>query len=101
MAHPLVDVIDFEIVADYVLEVSFDDDTCQVIDFRSVLHGEVFGPLQDLKVFNRVRLDSEVGNLIWPGGADFDPWTLHEWPQVVDNMAATARSWDAVVEYQA
>lgn len=99
MSHPLVDVTDFEIVGDYTLRVAFDDGSQQVIDFRPVLHGEMFGPLNDLAMFNRVQLDSETATLIWPNQADFDPWTLHEWPKVVDAMARQARSWEAVVEF--
>ncbi len=99
MSHPLVDVVDFDIVADYTLRVVFDDGSQQVIDFRPVLYGEIFGPLRDLGLFNRVRLDSETATLIWPNQADFDPWTLHEWPKVVDDMASRARSWEAVPEY--
>lgn len=98
MSHPLVDVVDFEIVGDYTLRVVFDDGSQQVIDFRPVLYGEVFGPLRDLEVFNQVRLERETANLVWPNQADFDPWTLHEWPKVVDALARQARSWEAVAE---
>lgn len=101
MAHPLVDVTDFRIVGDYTLWIAFDDDSEQVVDFSPILYGEMFGPLRDLRVFRQVRLDREVGNLVWPNGADFDPWTLHQWPVVVDEMAATARSWEVAVEHLA
>ena len=99
MSHPLVDVVDFDIIADYTLRVVFDDGSQQVIDFRPVLYGEMFGPLRDLSLFNRVRLDSETATLTWPNQADFDPWTLHEWPRVVDDMASRARLWEAGPEY--
>ena len=66
----------------YTLAVTFGDRSRQVINFRPVLRGELFGPLRDIEVFNQVRLDSEVGTLTWPNGADFDPATLHDWPIV-------------------
>ncbi len=91
--HPLYDVIDFKIVGPYTFAVTFDDRTTQVIDLSSVLYGEVFGPLRDLQLFNQVRLDPEVCTLSWPNGADFDPWTLHEWPQLVDHLAIQAQAW--------
>ena len=58
--------------------VTFTDGTVQRINVRPVLRGAVFGPLQDLATFNAVTLDSEVGTLVWPNGADFDPATLHD-----------------------
>jgi hypothetical protein len=73
--------------------VAFADGTEQRIDFRPVLHGVLFGPLQDLATFNAVRLDAEVGTLVWPNDADFDPATLHDWPDVREELAARAREW--------
>ena len=60
---------------------------------RPVLHGPLVGPLQELGVFKRVALDSEAGTLVWPNDADFDPSTLHDWPNVCDELAARARGW--------
>jgi hypothetical protein len=93
MVHPIYRVTAFSIVAPYTLSVAFNDGSEQRIDFRPVLQGVLFGPLQDLATFNRVTLDSEVGTLVWPNGADFDPATLHDWPQVRDELAARARDW--------
>ena len=60
-----------------------------------VLHGAVFGPLQDLVTFNAVTLDREAGTLTWPNGADFDPATLHDWPEVCGELSVRAQAWDA------
>lgn len=84
MQHPIYRVCRFRIVGDYVLSVTFDDDTEQIIDFRPVLSGKLLGPLRDLALFN----------LIWPNGADFDPATLRDWPDHVDALAALARKWE-------
>jgi len=93
MTHPIHHVASFSIVGPYTLAVTFGDRSRQVIDLQPVLRGELFGPLRDLEVFNQVRLDSEVGTLTWPNGADFDPATLHDWPTVRDAFIARARSW--------
>jgi hypothetical protein len=93
MSHPIHRVTGFRIVGPYTLLVSFADTTEQQIDFRPVLHGVMFGPLQDPATFNAVTLDSEVGTLVWPNGADFDPATLHDWPSVSEELAARARAW--------
>ncbi len=86
MWHPLVDVVKFTQVGTYTLIVRFDDGAEQRINFEPMLYGEVFGPLRDQALFALARLDPEVRNLVWPNGAEFDPWTLHEWPAVVDEL---------------
>ena len=93
MWHPLVDVVEFTQVGTYRLCIRFDDGAEQTVDFEPVLAGEVFGPLRDPAVFAQVRLDPEVRNLVWPNGAEFDPWALHEWPAVVDELRARAQTW--------
>jgi len=93
MTHPIHRVTRFGIVGPYVLKVSFSDGTEQRIDFKPVLQGALFGPLQDLATFNAVRLDDEAGTLVWPNGADFDPATLHDWSEVKDELAVRARTW--------
>ena len=87
MSHPLYDVTGFEVVGPYTLCVTFSDNTQQVIDFEPVLHGEMYSPLRDVRFFNQVRLDPEIRTLVWPNGADFDPYVLHEWPRVVEQLA--------------
>ena len=94
MIHPIYRVQTFEIVSAYILRVRFDDGTEQVINFQPVLAGELYGPLRDLSLFNRVRIDPEVHTLVWPNGADFDPATLHDWPQYVQELAACAKRWE-------
>ena len=96
MEHGIYRVESFEIVAPHTLRLTFDDDTQQVIDFKPVLAGEAFGPLKDLALFIQVKIDPEVQTLVWPNGADFDPATLHDWPQLVDALSAQAREWDSV-----
>ncbi len=95
MRHPIYRVCSFQIVAPFTLRVAFDDGTEQVIDFRPVLAGELFGLLRDPSVFEQVSLDPEVHTLVWPNGADFDPATLHDWPEAVDALAERAREWES------
>lgn len=93
MFHAIHRVSAFSILGPYTVSVAFADGTEQRIDFEPVLHGALFGPLRDLATFNLVTLDREAGTLVWPNGADFDPATLHDWPQVRDELAARARTW--------
>src|SRR5688500_20399058 len=91
MAHGIHRVTSFQQLADFVLRLSFDDGSQQVIDFAPVLSGEIYGPLADPHLFRQVRLDSESHTLVWPNGADFDPAQLHNWPQVRDAFANLAQ----------
>ena len=96
MRHPIYRVIFFEIQAPYTLRVCFDDDSEQIIDFQTILEGELFGPLRDVSLFNQVRIDPEVHTLIWPNGADFDPATLHDWPQHLPELKRMSKRWSLV-----
>ena len=94
MVHAIYRVKAFEIVKPYTLRVRFDDGTEQTIDFQPVLAGELYAPWKDLSLFNQVQIDPEVHTLLWPNGADFDPATLHDWPEHADSLTARARHWE-------
>ena len=94
MRHPIFRVQSFEIVGPYVLRILFDDHEVQTINFRPILAGELYGPLRDVSLFNQVRIDPEVQTLVWPNGADFDPATLHDWPEQVAVLTELAKQWD-------
>ena len=71
----------------------FDDGSSQVIDFRPVLKGEMYGPLDDPLLFDQVRIDPEVHTLVWPNGADFDPAMFHNWPESGPVLKNLAEKW--------
>lgn len=96
MYHKLYRVTEFKVLGDYTLSVRFDDDSEQVIDFAPVLHGELWGPLRDLSLFNQVTIDPIAHTLGWPNGADFDPETLRNWPAYRDELIERAKGWDKV-----
>ena len=93
MSHPIYRVTSVEQIARYRLRLHFDDGLARTIDFEPVLEGELYGPLRDLEVFAQVALDPEIHTLVWPGGADFDPATLHDWPEHEAAFRAAAESW--------
>ena len=93
MSHSIYRVVSFEIIGPYTIRVRFDDQTEQVIDFEPILTGELYRPLRDLSLFNKVRIDPEVHTLVWPNGADFDPATLHDWPEHIEAWKERARQW--------
>jgi hypothetical protein len=91
--HAVHAVTAFEKLAPFTLRLRFEDGTTQVVDFLPVLAGRLLGPLSDPGVFDQVRLDEESRTLVWPNGADFDPATLHDWPEEGPRLAELARSW--------
>ncbi len=93
MAHEIHRVTKVQKVTPFCLRVQFEDGTFQVIDFRPVLKGELFGPLQDLSFFEQVQIDPEVHTLVWPNGADFDPAILYNWPEAVSELEVLSNSW--------
>ncbi len=95
MVHPVHRVTAFEIVGPYRIRIEFADRLVRTIDLRPMLEGELYGPLRDLNQFNSVSLDPEVHTLAWANGADFDPATLHDWPEHEAAMVALARRWAA------
>jgi len=93
MSHEICRVVSFEKVAPFTLKVVFDDGSSQVIDFRPVLKGELYGPLTDPSAFDQVRIDPEVHTLVWPNGADFDPAILHNWAESGSALKSLAKKW--------
>ena len=95
MKHSIYKILSFTKIDPYTLKISFDDKSRRTIDFEPVLAGELYGPLLDPKMFDRVRLDTEVHTLVWPNGADFDPAILHDWPKHLRAFASAARRWQS------
>jgi len=94
MAHEIHRVASFEKLAPFTLRVKFADGTSQTIDFLPILKGELYGPLQNPVLFDRVSIDPEVHTLVWPNGADFDPAILHNWPESGPKLKALTEKWD-------
>ncbi|MGH2561130.1 MAG: DUF2442 domain-containing protein [Thermomicrobiales bacterium] len=70
-------VVDVKVVKPYVVEVTFDDGVQRHVDLESMLWGKVFEPLRDPEFFAQVRVDPELGTIVWPNGADLAPEILY------------------------
>lgn len=74
----IVSVVAVEVLEPYRLRLAFDDGLVREVDLAECwTWGPVFGPLRDFEVFKRVRVDEELGTIVWPNGADLDPNVLH------------------------
>ena len=93
MNHPLYRITSFEQVGPYSLRLHFNDGFARTVDFEAILEGELYSPLRDPAAFAKVTLDPEVHTVVWPCGADFDPATLHDWPEHEAAFRAAAERW--------
>lgn len=93
MNHPLYRITALEQVGRYSLRLHFNDGLERTVDFEAILKGELYGPLRDPEAFAQVALDPEVHTIVWPCGADFDPATLHDWPEHEASFRAAATRW--------
>ena len=73
----LKDIIAVEPIHEYRLRLRFEDDVEGIVDLASLSFRGVFAPLKDLTYFRQVRVDKELGTIVWPNGADLDPDVLY------------------------
>jgi len=61
------------------LWLRFDDGVEGEVDVsRLVAFDGVFEPLRDPGVFSAVSVNTDLGTIVWPNGADLDPMVLYE-----------------------
>jgi Protein of unknown function (DUF2442)/Domain of unknown function (DUF4160) len=75
----LVHVTAVEIVGEHGLRLSFEDGAGGEVDLSTWAWPGGFEPLRDPQFFAQVRLDDELGTIVWPNGADIAPESLHAW----------------------
>lgn len=59
------------------LLLTFTDGLVREVELSGDLWGPMAEPLQDPDYFRRVRVDPELGTVVWPNGFDLDPDVLH------------------------
>jgi hypothetical protein len=73
------DVTDVEVLGHYRLRLWFADGLVGDVDLSYLRdRGGVFRPLRDPVAFKDVRVDPELGTIVWSNGADLAPEVLHE-----------------------
>jgi hypothetical protein len=78
MTAVLVDVAEARAVGGHRLYLRFADGVEGVVDLDGIVRWEgVFAPLRDPARFAEVRVDDELGTIVWPNGADLDPDVLY------------------------
>jgi hypothetical protein len=72
------DVIDVELKGEYRVYLRFDDSKTGLVDVAKLVEfSGVFAPLREQAYFDQVRVDPDLGTIVWPNGADIDPIVLY------------------------
>jgi hypothetical protein len=79
-----------EPLAGFRLRLTFTDGLIREVDLSDDLWGPMAEPLQDPDYFRQVRVDPELGTIVWPNGYDLDPDVLHGDFEAVGRPAAHA-----------
>ncbi len=72
------EVIKAKLIKDYEVELVFDNKKKGRVDLKKYLGHGIFKDLLDKRKFKSFRVDSELGTICWPNGADIAPDTLYK-----------------------
>ncbi len=68
-----------ELLNDYHVRLGFSTGEQKEVNLDPLLRGPIFEPLRrDPALFRAVRVDDELGTIVWPNGADMDPAVLYD-----------------------
>jgi hypothetical protein len=76
-ARVLPRIIAVEPLNGFRLRLTFTDGLVREVNLSGDLWGPMAEPLKDPGYFARVRVDPELGTIVWPNGFDLDPDVLH------------------------
>jgi hypothetical protein len=72
----MIEVINVQPLENYMLKLEFNNTEVKYFDMKSYLNHGIFKELQDLRIFNSVKIFFETIN--WSNGADLCPEVLYE-----------------------
>jgi hypothetical protein len=74
----LKDIVEVRALGGYRVHLRFEDGVQGELDLGRTLRFQgVFAALEDEREFAKVRVDPELGTIVWPNGADLDPDVLY------------------------
>lgn len=89
-AQALPRVTNVEPLEGFRLRLAFTDGLVREVDLSDDLWGQMAEPLQDPDYFRQVRVDNELGTVVWPNGYDLDPDVLHGDHEAIKRPAVRA-----------
>ncbi len=75
----LIDIIAVRPLSNRQLDLTFENGLRAIIEMDRVLksYTGVFAPLLEENYFQQVKVDTELGTIVWPNGADVCPDVLY------------------------
>lgn len=74
----LKDIVEVRALGGYCVHLCFEDGVEGELDLGKMIRFKgVFAGLADEREFAKVRVDPELGTIVWPSGADLDPDVLY------------------------
>lgn len=75
----LREIINAKALESHRIYLKFRDGAEGTVDFKAIVPFKgVFAPLQDQKIFEKMKLNTELGTIQWENGADLAPEILYE-----------------------
>ena len=67
-----------KLIKNFEVELEFSTGEKKVVDLEPLLRGPIFEPVRNNpEVFRSIRVDEELGTVVWQNGADIDPDVLY------------------------
>ena len=74
----LFDIVEVKVVKNYILYIRFENGISGEIDVSKIIPFEgVFSELKEPSYFATVRVDKDLGTIVWESGADLAPDYLY------------------------
>lgn len=72
------EITEVTVLDGFEVRLVFDDGSTRTLDLEPLLRGPIFASIKgDRSLFAQVRVDAELGTIVWPNGADMDADVLH------------------------
>ena len=90
---PMIRIRAVEPLEGFKVRLEFTDGTQREVDLKMYLHGPIFELIKnDMNVFRSVRVDKQLGTIVWDNGADIDPDVLYHnltpaWMEMEEELA--------------
>jgi hypothetical protein len=75
---PLVHITAVDVIGDPELRLTFEDGLVREVGFDEEEWRGVLPPLRDPEFFAQVRVDAQLGTVVWPRDLDLAPEPLYE-----------------------
>ena len=74
----LPEIVEAKWLKGYCVQVTFNNLQKGIIDLEKYVGKGIFKELKNIEKFKRLKVDAELGTIIWPNGADIAPEVLYQ-----------------------